>query len=261
VVVPCDDGQCADTPSKATASNAKPEREADEAGELLALVGSKAARSKLATQPEEGSDHVLAELLTAKKVDVGSVRQKLEQLDIQGEQLDLDASVSPSRGLPPPLFYAVGIKSAGLASLMLTFKADVRKRYAGKRWQGIMRGMTPLEATVNLKEHFHGTILAASYMAIEEVLLKGEQDYRVAQSRRQNTLRGAARMIGLRRSKTTEERDREKQSVQEAEVISLEEAAELETRAEAQLPSASVQPLSCLVPRSSLSEGMTCFRV
>lgn len=159
------------------------ESETDEKNDkedVAPLLTSKSARrqSLLDKQKEAEKlpDHPLAELLTQKKVDTQAVRDLLEELRGDAEKVDLEGALSPSKGLPPPLFYAVGIRSPGLVALVIEYQADVRKRFGGnKMWNGIRVGMTAMEATLDRKLHFKGTVLQDRYEAIEDAL-KAEED-------------------------------------------------------------------------------------
>lgn len=139
--------------------------------DMPVLVTSKSARLKLEAQPDTTiPDHPIRDLLTAKRIDIRAVQEKLEDLMLQDEPANLDMQLSCRDGLPPPLFFAVGMKSCALVSLFIEHRADVRKHYNGKMWRGILKGMTPLDATVNFKLRFQGTMLADQYAMIEDVL-------------------------------------------------------------------------------------------
>jgi len=106
-------------------------------------------------------------LQTNKKPDLKAIRDRLEEA---GDGMDF--SLPLCRAAPPPLFFAVGIQNAQLCENLLEFKADVHVQFAGKMWQGMKTGMTPLEATLSRKAHFIGTVFETKYKKIEIILEK-----------------------------------------------------------------------------------------
>merc|ERR1712224_322763 len=131
----------------------------------------------------DGPDHPLIELLTQKCIDIHAIREFLEYWKFRDPPIDLNLAVSPKKNLPPPLFYAIGVRSPGLTKLLIAFRADVMKRYdCARMWNGMRKGMTPLEAVNDRYLHFKGTVLAQRYEDIVAII-RTEEDRLVRKSK------------------------------------------------------------------------------
>lgn len=152
------------------------------------------AASKEKVLEQDLPDHPLAEILTGKTIDISAVRDVLTRHSSKGMKVDLNRSLSLKSGLPPPLFYAVGLRSSALVELFIEFGADVRSEYSGtEQWKGISQGMTPVAAAVSLKQHFSGTVLEQQYEAVEQVLRQEPSTLR-------RLVQRSSRILGRRRS-------------------------------------------------------------
>jgi len=125
--------------------------------------------------PPLQTGHPLRELLTAKKVNVEQLEQLLQNLSDVGHWLNTPLDHGPPV-LPPPLFYAIGATLPAVVAVLLEHSADVNRRYEGQKvYHGwIKPECTPIEAVMNRRGRFVGTMLGDRLEEILELLKTAE---------------------------------------------------------------------------------------
>jgi len=160
-----------DTEAEAEAAAYGTEREKESTNSNKASTSSDTADTN---QPSKTNP--LKAVVTAKKVDPARLRVLLESTPNLEQWINAPLEVSADSPLPAPLFFAIGATMPRVVSLLLEFSADVNQTYDGKAYHSwIKPGTKPIEAVMNRRSRFLGTMLGDRLEEILEILKVAEE--------------------------------------------------------------------------------------